>query len=688
MGDKHSVSAETGSSSPPLSLSSVNVRRSVSPPTNISLEACGAIYDERVNGNVSPSQVRKLGSQVSPKDQRTMSPTQDHGKLSPVSLRDDVKLSPTSSTQSVPCQGGSSAIGVSRKFPHGGGRCTAGACLARAALTSDPSQSCQHTTVCDMAVPVNGDTQKDSAASHSNNSQATKSPVSSPKVLSPVVHVRNGDASHPSESHLNLCDAVTNNDIRHKSLTSDSSTQAGATKPTSPSDAANLAGRGCVDVATPFHALPPPYRVTRTGSSPIAPHRGQSSPSDVTQQENAKKMEPGNDMTNGLPTCPLTTAGTSFVSTAQCQPTSPGSSVAGSIASFSFDGGLAAPGIRQKQTLGELLQQVDVVSRALRSKGDFTCPDFLPDLQFLAHQSRYNSDAGIKRRIISRLVDAGILEISIKVFWFLSSVDYLGTVAMATTMTADHNDNVACMDESTESIPMLLVHGRLDHRRALMKSQGKVDSIESEGQSQVSMTDVVKIVHAVITCLQCTTERSAILCEGCVRRGLMQMMLLELADPRLTCTDPKDQCKVYVVKGFLSVLGNIIRNYGDGRFAFRLAGALRVLQLHLKSPLLPVKIKTVILLSYVVTETENEIVNATDKHIGLVVKMLQTTVDSNNHYSRKYGFSTTEAVAGKKHWDRLILALDRNISVNLIILLYYSRLEFPLYPEQTTRKRD
>ncbi|KAK2180057.1 hypothetical protein NP493_460g04048 [Ridgeia piscesae] len=632
MGDKHSVSAETESSSPPLSLSNVNVRRSVSPPTNLSLEACG-IYDEQVNGNVSPSQVRSLVSSVSPKAQRTMSPTQEQAKLSPASIRDDAKLSPTSSTHSVPCQGGSGPIGVSRKYPHGGGRCMAGACLARAGLNAD---SCQH--VGDTVMSMNGDTQKDNM-SRSNNSDSPKSPVSSPKALSPVVQVRNGGLTPSAESQVNTSDADTKTDA---SPATDTTAQIGACKTTSPSDTANLTGRGCLGVtATPFPALPPPYRVTRT--SPIPPHKGQNSQSSsATQQDsNVKKSASGGSMTNGLPTCQLPVTGTSFASTVQCQPASPGSSVAGSVASFSFDG---APGGRQKQTLGELLQQIDVVSRALRSKGDFTCPDFLPDLQFLAHQSRYNSDVGVRRRIISRLVDAGILEISIKVFWFLSSADYLGTVATATTMAADHNDN---MDESTESIPMLLARGRQDHRRPLMASQGKMNSVDSECQSQVSMTDTVKIIHAVITCLQYTTERSAILCEGCVRRGLMQMMLLELADPRLACTDPKDQCKVYVVKGFLSILGNIIRNYGDGRFAFRLAGALRVLQLHLKSPLLPVKIKTIILLSYVVTETENEIVNATDKNIGLVVKMLQTTVDSNNHFSRKYGFSASEAVAGK-----------------------------------------
>ena len=529
MGDKHSVSADAVSTSPPLS----PVRRSVSPPTDLRLGA-------RVNGNASPYRVRKLVSPRSPTV--AMSPTQEHVKLSPASVRDDTKLSPTSSTQSVRSHDGSGPIGVSRTFVnHRSGPCTAGACLARG-TGSDSNAGCRH-----VSDATNGDTRKDS------NAPTTKIPVPSPKALSPVVHIHNGASSHHAEFHIDVRgtrkDTSPTNVSPRQIATSNSKT-------TPPSEAPSLAGRGSLGVAAsnPFPILPPPYRVTRTGLSPIAaPHRGQTSPTsphngdDATGQADCPIQQPEiivkrtnavNAITNGLPDPPSdAVVNPSFVSTAQCLPSSPVSSVAGSVASFSFDGAVATPGVnRQKQTLGELLQQIDVVARALRSKGDFTRPDFIPDLQFLAHQSRYNSDAGVKRRIVARLVDAGILEIAIKIFWFLSAADYLGTVATATTAMADQNDN-----ESTESIPMLVAFGA-DRRRGLTKPQ--TDSVESEGQTSVRTADVVKIVHAVVTCLAYTTQRSAILCEGCVRRGLMQMMLLELADPRLACVDPKEQVKV------------------------------------------------------------------------------------------------------------------------------------------------
>ena len=540
MGDKHSVSADAVSTPPPLS----PVRRSVSPPTDLRFGA-------RVNGNASPYRVRRLVSPRSPTV--AMSPTQEHVKLSPASVRDDTKLSPTSSTQSVRSHDCSGAIGVSRKFVnHRNGPCTAGACLARG-TGSDSNGVCQH-----VSDATNGDARKDS-----NPTTTTRIPVPSPKALSPVVHIHNGASSHHAEFRIDVRNTrndtsptnvsprpVVANDTSPNSVSPRQAATSNS-KTTPPSEAPSLAGRGTLGVAAsnPFPILPPPYRVTRTGLSPIAaPHRGQTSPTSphngdvATGQADCpiqqpeiivKRTNPVNDMTNGLP--PSDPVNPSFVSTAQCLPSSPVSSVAGSVASFSFDGAVAAPGgSRQKQTLGELLQQIDVVARALRSKGDFTRPDFIPDLQFLAHQSRYNSDAGVKRRIVARLVDAGILEIAIKIFWFLSSADYLGTVATATTAMADQNDN-----ESTESIPMLVAFGA-DRRRVLTKPQ--TDSTESE--AAVSTADVVKIVHAVVTCLAYTTQRSAVLCEGCVRRGLMQMMLLELADPRLACVDPKEQVKV------------------------------------------------------------------------------------------------------------------------------------------------
>ena len=43
------------------------------------------------------------------------------------------------------------------------------------------------------------------------------------------------------------------------------------------------------------------------------------------------------------------------------------------------------------------------------------------------------------------------------------------------------------------------------------------------------------------------------------------------------------------------------------------------------------------LLSYIINESENDVINASDKNIGFTIKMLEATLEKDNHYSRKFG---------------------------------------------------
>ena len=82
---------------------------------------------------------------------------------------------------------------------------------------------------------------------------------------------------------------------------------------------------------------------------------------------------------------------------------------------------------RQKQTLGDIIQQIGNKSKALLTTEDFTVSEPYSDLQFLAHQSRYNSDVHIKRRLIAKLVDSKVVNIFLRVFNSVHTVDYLGS---------------------------------------------------------------------------------------------------------------------------------------------------------------------------------------------------------------------------------------------------------------------
>ncbi len=83
---------------------------------------------------------------------------------------------------------------------------------------------------------------------------------------------------------------------------------------------------------------------------------------------------------------------------------------------------------------------------------------------------------------------------------------------------------------------------------------------------------------------------------------------------------------------------------------FTHSGAVKILQQFVKSPLLMVKTKVIMLLSYIVNESENDIIHTSDKNIGFIVKVLQNTIEAENHFSRKYGYWAVEIIAGENFY--------------------------------------
>jgi len=99
----------------------------------------------------------------------------------------------------------------------------------------------------------------------------------------------------------------------------------------------------------------------------------------------------------------------------------------------------------------------------------------------------------------------------------------------------------------------------------------------------------------------------------------------------------------------LGILHNMVRMCADSRQVFRSAGAVAVLQQYLQRPQGLVRTKAYLILSYVVNEQENDIINATDENIAYIVHILQTAVDSENHFSQLHAFWASEIACGLNH---------------------------------------
>jgi len=274
---------------------------------------------------------------------------------------------------------------------------------------------------------------------------------------------------------------------------------------------------------------------------------------------------------------------------------------------------MLAPKDHTKHTLGDVLAEIESRSASLLQQTNYATPTAIADLQFLAYQSRYSTDLNIKRRIITKLVDSGLIDIIVHV---LSSVHEVDCFQMCSEISSVDG---ASLTGSTDVDP------------------------------EVDLLDGMRNLRSVITLTWNATDKSPLLCEQCVRRGVVTMLLQLLESPHLAVTELHDRNRLFIVKGSLGILSSIVRLCDDDNTheVYRSAGAVKALQQFLRCSLLAVRTKSLIILSYIATESENNVIHASDKNLVFAIKMLQSALESDNHYSSKYGYWAIEIVSGQ-----------------------------------------
>lgn len=221
---------------------------------------------------------------------------------------------------------------------------------------------------------------------------------------------------------------------------------------------------------------------------------------------------------------------------------------------------------------------------------DFSSANATADLRFVQSQTRYSADIVLNRRIVERIVRCGIAHVYLRAWQSLSTVDYF------TDATA--------------------------------------------------FTNLQLVLSVVWNC----TDKSVSLCDSLARAAVANHMIAELADTRLLDADlASDPDRHYLVKAYLGILHNMVRMCADSRQVFRSAGAVAVLQQYLQRPQGLVRTKAYLILSYIVNEHENDIINATDENIAYIVHILQMAVSSENHFSQLHAFWASEIACGLNH---------------------------------------
>ncbi|CAH1775998.1 unnamed protein product [Owenia fusiformis] len=167
--------------------------------------------------------------------------------------------------------------------------------------------------------------------------------------------------------------------------------------------------------------------------------------------------------------------------------------------------------------------------------------------------------------------------------------------------------------------------------------------------STTAKSDAFKNLRKVISIIWNISDISPEVNEALTHKGVVELLLSDLNDPKLYSTELANEDKLYVIKGYLGILHNIIRLHFDSRQNFRDANAVAIIGEHRKSEVLIVRTKADLIMSYIISEQENAIINADDRNIIFIIGILQSAIESENHFSKKFAFHANEIVSGINH---------------------------------------
>ena len=221
---------------------------------------------------------------------------------------------------------------------------------------------------------------------------------------------------------------------------------------------------------------------------------------------------------------------------------------------------------------------------------DFTTGETRADLKFVQRQTRYNPDVVLNRRIVEKIVKFGIAHVFLRAWECINTTDYLSP------------------------------------------------------EKDIVFKNLQTILSVIWNC----TDKSPQLCDSLIRCGVVQLFTSELKTEKLACFDLTEN-SLYLVKAYLGILHNLLRHCHDSRKIFRAANAVDVLQLYISARQGLVKTKAYIILSCIIDEHENELINSDEQNIAFIVEILKEALSSENHFSKTFAFWASEIVSGLNH---------------------------------------
>ncbi|KAL3836546.1 hypothetical protein ACJMK2_021970 [Sinanodonta woodiana] len=142
-------------------------------------------------------------------------------------------------------------------------------------------------------------------------------------------------------------------------------------------------------------------------------------------------------------------------------------------------------------------------------------------------------------------------------------------------------------------------------------------------------------------------DASEAFCQHILESKVMNPTLINLLRYLTNIPYMSSEKLIYFVKAILGILHNIVRHLESSKWTLRDLEVVPLLQSLLSgSRVQIITAKVLIILSYLISEAENEIINSDDQNISFIIQVLGCAMDSKKHFSATYGMDAQETLRG------------------------------------------
>ena len=153
------------------------------------------------------------------------------------------------------------------------------------------------------------------------------------------------------------------------------------------------------------------------------------------------------------------------------------------------------------------------------------------------------------------------------------------------------------------------------------------------------------VIKKFLTITWVVCDRNVNFCQYMLKSKIFLFLLSELSSLSSMNYEATDMY-LFVVKAVLGILHNISRHVPNSKWNIRNEGMVTVLRKFLPSHIPMIRLKTLIILSYILNEAENEIISSDDDNFVFIFQVLSDSLKSDDHRSKKYGMNAFEVLKG------------------------------------------